>query len=104
MQCQGVDNVARAVQTFADRKGIDVQAHQFGGPRLIHLFGVVVPDEETSQPADGDPDRPLPPIVESDAVVITPVQLIPVCKQECDPYLQACRLQELACERAASLC
>lgn len=61
-----------------DRKGISVHSHEFGGPRLIHLPGVAVPDEESSQLGGAHAERSLPPIVSSEAVVITPVQLTPV--------------------------
>jgi len=70
---QGVSTLVRAVQTFIDRRGVSVHAHEFGKAKLIQAR----PDQDAhvaEMPSDGG----LPPIVESPAVVITPVQLMPV--------------------------
>lgn len=70
---QGAATLVRAVQTFVDRRGVTVQAHEFGKSRLISA--PLSRDESgDGTPSDGD----LPPVVSSGAVVITPVQLVPV--------------------------
>lgn len=70
---QGVGTLVRAVQTFVDRRGVAVQARVFGKPRLISAS----PKQDAC--AAGTPSNDgLPPIVSSGAVVITPVQLVPV--------------------------
>lgn len=71
---QGVATLVRAVQTFVDRRGVAVQAREFGKPRLISA-----PPKQDASSGETPPDGGLPPIVSSGAVVITPVQLTPVC-------------------------
>lgn len=71
---QGVATLVRAVQTFVDRRGVTVQAREFGKPRLISA-----PPKQDARSGETAPDGGLPPVVSSGAVVITPVQLTPVC-------------------------
>ncbi|BDA45073.1 probable zinc phosphodiesterase ELAC protein 2 [Coccomyxa sp. Obi] len=69
---QGAATLVRAVQTFVDRRGVAVQAHEFGKPRLISA------PQSRDLSSDGTPSNGgLPPVVSSGAVVITPVQLMP---------------------------
>lgn len=71
---QGVATLVRAVQTFVDRRGVAVQAREFGNPLLISA-----PPKQDAGSGETAPDGGLPPVVSSGAVVITPVQLTPVC-------------------------
>ena len=71
---QGVATLVRAVQTFVDRRGVAVQAREFGKPRLISA-----PPKQDAGSGETPADGILPPLVSSGAVVITPVQLYPVC-------------------------
>ncbi|KAK9908066.1 hypothetical protein WJX75_002371 [Coccomyxa subellipsoidea] len=69
---QGVATLVRAVQTFVDRRGVAVQAREFGKPRLISA-----PPKQDAGSGETPADGILPPLVSSGAVVITPVQLYP---------------------------